>query len=150
VFLFFFRDFSRPLEDGDLVNVDVTVYLEGYHGDTSRTFSVGAVVSMILFVLRIFLTLSSDCYLTFSFSQDAQGQSLISATNASLEAGILACGPGKPFKGIGRAIHQLATPLGFAISTQFSGHGIGTVFHRPPWIVHSRKYFLHFHLHTLI
>ncbi len=37
--------FSRPLEDGDIVNIDITVYLDGYHGDTSRTFLVGNVVS---------------------------------------------------------------------------------------------------------
>jgi len=36
---------SRPLEDGDIVNIDITVYLDGYHGDTSRTFLVGDVVS---------------------------------------------------------------------------------------------------------
>jgi methionine aminopeptidase len=39
--------FSRPLEDGDIVNIDVTVYLDGYHGDTSRTFLVGDVVSRL-------------------------------------------------------------------------------------------------------
>jgi methionine aminopeptidase len=39
--------FSRPLEDGDIVNIDITVYLDGYHGDTSRTFLVGNVVSRL-------------------------------------------------------------------------------------------------------
>jgi methionine aminopeptidase len=39
--------FSRPLEDGDIVNIDITVYLNGYHGDTSRTFLVGNVVSQL-------------------------------------------------------------------------------------------------------
>lgn len=39
--------FSRPLEDGDIVNIDITVYLNGYHGDTSRTFLVGNVVSRL-------------------------------------------------------------------------------------------------------
>jgi methionine aminopeptidase len=39
--------FSRPLEDGDIVNIDITVYLDGYHGDTSRTFLVGDVVSRL-------------------------------------------------------------------------------------------------------
>ena len=38
---------SRPLEDGDIVNIDITVYLDGYHGDTSRTFFVGDVVSLL-------------------------------------------------------------------------------------------------------
>jgi methionine aminopeptidase len=39
--------YSRPLEDGDIVNIDITVYLDGYHGDTSRTFLVGNVVSRL-------------------------------------------------------------------------------------------------------
>lgn len=42
--------FSRPLEDGDIVNIDITIYLDGYHGDTSRTFLVGNVVSRFLHI----------------------------------------------------------------------------------------------------
>jgi methionine aminopeptidase len=45
---------SRPLEDGDIINIDITVYLNGYHGDTSRTFLVGDVVSLQLSTILVF------------------------------------------------------------------------------------------------
>ncbi|KIJ13299.1 hypothetical protein PAXINDRAFT_170584 [Paxillus involutus ATCC 200175] len=102
---------DRPLEDGDIINIDVTVYLNGYHGDTSETFFVGDV--------------------------DQQGRELVEMTNAALETGIRACGPGRPFKAIGKAIHELIHTTSYSVCTSFSGHGIGRVFHRPPWIYHS-------------
>ncbi|KAI0650891.1 methionine aminopeptidase [Trametes meyenii] len=101
---------ERPLEDGDIVNVDITVYMDGFHGDTSRTFLVGDV--------------------------DEKGRELVEITEAALEAGIAACGPGRPFKGIGRAIHNLLRGKDFCVSPQFTGHGIGRDFHRQPWILH--------------
>ncbi|KAI8989863.1 methionine aminopeptidase [Trametes punicea] len=101
---------ERPLQDGDIVNVDVTVYLDGYHGDTSRTFLVGDV--------------------------DDKGRELVEITEAALEAGIAACGPGRPFKGIGAAIHALLRGKDYCVSPQFTGHGIGREFHRQPWIFH--------------
>ncbi|KAJ6611495.1 methionyl aminopeptidase [Mycena sp. CBHHK59/15] len=102
---------DRPLEDGDIVNIDITVYLNGYHGDTSQTFLVGNV--------------------------DEPGKELVRKTNEALEAGIKACGPGRPFRNIGEAIHRLIRDSGFSISPQFTGHGIGTTFHRRPWIIHE-------------
>ncbi|KAL1741411.1 peptidase M24, structural domain-containing protein [Schizophyllum fasciatum] len=105
---------ERPLLSGDLVTIDVTVYLDGHHGDTARTFCVGAV--------------------------DEPGRALASAAEAGLAAGIAACGPGKPFRGIGRAIYDTVSWRAhgpFCISDAFSGHGIGAAFHRPPWIYHS-------------
>jgi len=104
---------DRPLEDGDILNIDVTVYLNGYHGDTSRTFLVGDV--------------------------DEEGRDLIGVTSEALEAGIAVCGPGKPFKAIGKAIHDFADKRGYSVSSQFTGHGIGEVFHRAPWILHHRN-----------
>ncbi|KAI0254876.1 methionyl aminopeptidase [Lactifluus subvellereus] len=104
---------DRPLEDGDIVNIDITVYLNGYHGDTSRTFLVGNV--------------------------DEAGRDLVNATNDALEAGIAVCGLGQPFKFIGKAIHDLADQRGYSVSSQFTGHGIGEVFHRSPWILHHRN-----------
>lgn len=104
---------DRPLEDGDIINIDITVYLDGYHGDTSRTFLVGDV--------------------------DEPGRNLVSTTNEAIDAGIAACGPGRPFKGIGSAIYNLAKSRGYSVSSQFTGHGIGEVFHRPPWILHHRN-----------
>jgi len=102
---------SRPLENGDIVNIDITVFLDGYHGDTSKTFLVGDV--------------------------DDQGRDLVNTSLDAVESGIRACGPGRPFKGIGKAIYELALSRGFSVSPQFSGHGIGKVFHRPPWILHD-------------
>lgn len=103
---------ERPLKDGDIINIDITVYLDGFHGDTSRTFTVGSV--------------------------DDGAKNLINLAELALQAGISACAPGKPYKAIGRAIHNLvkAQEDDFCISPQFTGHGIGTVFHRPPWILH--------------
>ncbi|TBU58677.1 methionine aminopeptidase [Dichomitus squalens] len=101
---------DRPLQDGDIVNVDVTVYLDGFHGDTSRTFLIGDV--------------------------DEKGRELVSITEAALEVGIAACGPGRPFKDIGKAIHQLLRGKDYSVSSAFTGHGIGQEFHRQPWIHH--------------
>ncbi|CAG8582175.1 14575_t:CDS:2, partial [Acaulospora colombiana] len=70
----------RPLQNGDTINVDVTVFLDGYHGDTSRTFAVGDV--------------------------DTKGQHLLSTAYRALQVGIGVCGPGKPIKGIGSAIQR--------------------------------------------
>ncbi|KAF8626713.1 hypothetical protein AX17_006480 [Amanita inopinata Kibby_2008] len=113
---------DRPLEDGDIVNIDITLYLDGYHGDTSQTFPVGQV--------------------------DTKGQSLITMANRALHAGISACGPSQPFKRIGRSIHDLIRQSTqnlnhndeanrYSVSSQFTGHGIGTEFHKPPWILHD-------------
>jgi len=120
----------RPLEDGDIVNIDITVYFDGYHGDTSRTFLVGDVVSEIL---------RYDTKPALPVIQDDAGRKLVAATDEALEAGIAVCGPGKPFKSIGKAIHDVADQRGYSVSSQFSGHGIGEVFHRPPWILHHRE-----------
>ena len=104
---------DRPLLDGDIVNIDITVYLDGFHGDTSDTFLVSNV--------------------------DVPGRTLVSATTDALEAGIAACKPGAPFAGIARAIHEqvLASRLPHVVCQAFTGHGIGREFHRPPWIFHT-------------
>ncbi|KZT06471.1 methionine aminopeptidase [Laetiporus sulphureus 93-53] len=104
---------ERPLENGDIVNVDITVFKDGFHGDTSRTFLVGDV--------------------------DEKGCELVQVTEAALQAGIAACAPGRPFKDIGRAISEVIRHKDYCVSTQFTGHGIGDVFHRPPWIWHHRN-----------
>ncbi|RKP28157.1 peptidase M24, structural domain-containing protein [Syncephalis pseudoplumigaleata] len=104
---------KRPLEDGDIINVDVTVYRQGYHGDTSATFLVGQV--------------------------DAQGQALVHATREAMEAAIRLCGPGVPLREIGRAICDVAEARGFRVSDELSGHGIGRLFHTLPLIYHHRN-----------
>jgi methionyl aminopeptidase len=101
---------SRPLADGDIVNLDVTVYLDGVHGDTNATFGVGAV--------------------------DAESQRLITVTEESLERGIAAVVPGKPISDIGRAIQRHAEAAGFGVVRNYCGHGIGEVFHSSPQVPH--------------
>ena len=93
---------SRPLKEGDIVNVDVTVYADGAHGDCSATLSVGDV--------------------------NPVARRLVQGTLACLQAGIAAVGPGRPLSDIGRAIEGLATQLGYSVVRHFVGHGIGPRF----------------------
>ncbi|KAI7885433.1 peptidase M24, structural domain-containing protein [Mucor mucedo] len=101
---------DRPLQDGDIINVDVTLYLNGYHGDTSATFLVGNV--------------------------DEKGKALVECTKETLEKSIAICGPGVPYKEIGRIICEHAMKNGFSVSEELSGHGIGKEFHSLPLIYH--------------
>ena len=101
---------SRPLEDGDIVNLDVTVYLDGMHGDCSATFLVGAV--------------------------DAEGRRLVQVARECLHEGIAAVRPGHPISEIGRAIEALATRNGYGVVRSYCGHGIGETFHTSLQIPH--------------
>ena len=97
---------DRPLEDGDIVNCDVTVYLNGYHGDTSKMALVGNV--------------------------DEAGQRLVRVTEESLWAGIRAVRPGAALSDIGRAIQTHAEAAKFSVVRDFVGHGIRrTISHGP-------------------
>ncbi|KAG7464017.1 hypothetical protein MATL_G00182780 [Megalops atlanticus] len=101
---------SRPLQAGDIINIDVTVYLEGYHGDTSETFLVGEV--------------------------DERGRSLVEAARRCRDEAIAACSPGVPLCVIGNTISQIADSCGFQVCPYFIGHGIGSYFHGHPEIWH--------------
>ena len=101
---------SRPLEDGDIVNVDVTVYLDGMHGDCSATFLVGDV--------------------------DAEGRRLVQVARECLHEGIAAVRPGRPVSDIGRAIEALASRHGYGVVRSYCGHGIGETFHTSLQIPH--------------
>jgi methionyl aminopeptidase len=101
---------SRPLEDGDIVNLDVTVYLDGMHGDCSATFLVGDV--------------------------DAEGQRLVRVARECLERGIEAVHPGRPISDIGKAIEAHAARHGYGIVRSYCGHGIGEGFHTALQIPH--------------
>ena len=94
---------SRPLAEGDIVNIDVTLFVDGVHGDTNATYPVGRV--------------------------DPESARLIEATRTCLELGIGAVSPGRPISAIGRAIEGHAHSCGFGVVRAFVGHGIGTVFH---------------------
>ena len=99
---------NRALTDGDIVNVDVTVYLNGHHGDCSETVLVG--------------------------DQDPGGSSrrLLEVGRGALQAGIDQCGPGQQFCGVGGAVQKYVRDEGFNIIPAFTGHGIGSYFHGPP------------------
>ena len=101
---------SRPLESGDIVNVDVTVYSEGVHGDCSATICVGQV--------------------------NPVARNLILCARRCLDVGVAAVRPGRPLSDIGRAIETLATRMGCMVVRQFVGHGIGPQFHTGMQVLH--------------
>lgn len=74
-------------------------------------------------------------------SQDEKGRELVKVTEDALAAAIGVCAPGRPFKLIGKTIHELLRGTKYSVSTQFTGHGIGRDFHCPPWILHHCQCF---------
>ncbi len=94
---------SRVIEDGDIVNIDITAYLDGVHGDTNATFLAGDV--------------------------DEESRLLVERTREALERGIRAVKPGRRINVIGRVIESYAKRFGYGVVREFTGHGIGTVFH---------------------
>eukprot|EP01100_Stratorugosa_tubuloviscum_P011137 TRINITY_DN4905_c1_g2_i1.p1 TRINITY_DN4905_c1_g2~~TRINITY_DN4905_c1_g2_i1.p1 ORF type:complete len:295 (+),score=84.57 TRINITY_DN4905_c1_g2_i1:46-885(+) len=101
---------SRCLERGDIINLDVTVYINGFHGDCSATFIVG--------------------------ETDLESLRLVNTTKDCLMKGIEICGPGVPFSKIGYVINSHAQKSGYDIPDVLVGHGIGKLFHEPPHIFH--------------
>ena len=111
---------SQPLVEGSIINLDIALYVPYgpaqacYHGDTSTTVPVGG---------------------TKSLSQHSK--KLLKATKYALEASIQACGPWKPYNGIGKAIADVAAKYDLVIVPELSGHGIGREYHQHPLIVHT-------------
>jgi methionyl aminopeptidase len=101
---------SRPLAEGDIVNCDVSVFLDGMHGDCSATYLVGDV--------------------------DPEHRRLVSVTQECLRLGIEQVRPGVAVREIGRAIEQHATAHGFGVVKAFVGHGVGESFHMEPQVPH--------------
>ncbi|KAJ6819664.1 methionine aminopeptidase 1B, chloroplastic [Iris pallida] len=104
---------TRQLQDGDIINIDVTVYLNGYHGDTSKTYLCGNV--------------------------NEQAKRLVKVTEECLERAISVCKDGASFKKIGKRISEHAERFGYGVVERFVGHGVGTVFHSEPIIIHNRN-----------
>ena len=94
---------SRPLRDGDIVNVDITAYIGGVHGDTNKTFLVGNV--------------------------DQTSRVLVQRTHEAMMRGFRAVRPGRQVNVIGRVIEAYARRYGYGDVREFTGHGIGTAFH---------------------
>jgi methionyl aminopeptidase len=101
---------DRALRDGDIVNLDVTIFLDGVHGDTNATFLVGQV--------------------------DEISKRLVQVTRECLELGIAAVRPGAMFNEIGKAIETHAHANRFEVIRAFVGHGIGEQFHTSLQIPH--------------
>ena len=94
---------SRVVEDGDIVNVDITAYLDGVHGDTNATYLAGDV--------------------------DGEVRLLVERTEEALRRAINAVKPGRHVNVIGRVIESYAKRFGYGVVREFTGHGIGTAFH---------------------
>ena len=94
---------STVLRDGDIVNVDITAYLDGVHGDTDATFLVGEV--------------------------DEQSRLLVERTHEAMMRGIRAVAPGRQVNVIGRVIESYAKRFGYGVVREFTGHGVGPAFH---------------------
>ncbi len=94
---------ARVLEDGDIVNIDITAYLNGVHGDTNATFLAGDV--------------------------DEETRLLVERTREALERAIRAVKPGRRVNVVGRVIEAYAKRFGYGVVREFTGHGIGTSFH---------------------
>ena len=102
---------DRPLQEGDIVNIDVTAYIGGVHGDTSATFLVGQV--------------------------DEPTRALVETTREATLRGIAAIRPGGDLLDVARAIQPFAHARGFGVVRDWGGHGIGEVFHADPHVYHS-------------
>ena len=91
------------LDDGDLVNIDVTAYLDGFHGDLNQTFVVG--------------------------DASEEVRLLVERTREALARGIRAVAPGRQVNVIGRAIEAYAKRFGYGVVRDYTGHGVGRAFH---------------------
>lgn len=103
----------KKLAEGDILNIDVTVILDGWYGDTSRMFTIGKI--------------------------PLRAQKLIDVTYEAMMRGIEVVRPGAHLGDIGYAIQSFAESKGFSIVRDFCGHGLGRVFHAPPEVLHFGK-----------
>jgi methionyl aminopeptidase len=101
---------KQILKEGDIINIDVTPILDGYHGDTSKTFFVGQPTS--------------------------ETKQLVEVTEECLRLGIAAAKPGAKIGDIGAAIQEYAEKHGYSVVRDFVGHGVSHIFHTAPQIPH--------------
>ncbi|MBV7363992.1 type I methionyl aminopeptidase [Actinomycetaceae bacterium TAE3-ERU4] len=94
---------NRPLEEGDIINIDITAYLDGVHGDTCAMFTVGEV--------------------------DEESKKLIEVTEKAMMRAIKAVRPGREINIIGRVIESYAKRFNYGVVTDYTGHGVGEAFH---------------------
>ncbi len=101
---------DKRLQEGDIINIDVAVIKDGWFGDTSRMYFVG--------------------------EPDVLAKRLVRTTYEAMRAGILAVRPGATLGDIGHAIQTVAHKAGFSVVREYGGHGIGTVYHDEPDVLH--------------
>jgi methionyl aminopeptidase len=101
---------ERALREGDITNIDVTVIVDGWHGDTSRMYGVGKV--------------------------SPRARRLVEVTYEGLERGLAAIKPGATFGDIGHAIQSYVEAMRCSVVRDFCGHGLGKVFHDSPNVLH--------------
>ncbi|MDR9469503.1 type I methionyl aminopeptidase, partial [Marinospirillum sp.] len=104
---------DKALRDGDILNIDVTVIKDGWHGDTSAMYTVG--------------------------KPSVRAQRLIDVTHEAMMKGIEAVRPDATLGDIGHAIQSHAEASGFSVVREYCGHGIGRNFHEDPQVVHFGK-----------
>jgi methionyl aminopeptidase len=103
----------RPLVEGDIVNLDISVYYNGYHADLNETFFVGSV--------------------------DSESKALVQCAFNALAAAVAIVKPGTLYRDLGEEIFKVTHAAGFSIVRTYCGHGIGTLFHTGPNIPHYPK-----------
>ncbi len=101
---------AKTLRLGDLINVDITVIKDGFHGDSSRMFSVGKAT--------------------------IQGERVVRVSREALWLGIAQARPGNRLGDVGHAIQQYVEAQGFSVVREYCGHGIGRIFHEDPQVLH--------------
>ncbi|PGH17492.1 methionine aminopeptidase, type I [Helicocarpus griseus UAMH5409] len=107
---------QRVLLDGDILNLDISLYHEGYHADVNETYYVGD-----------------------RAKADPDAVRIIETTRECLDKAIELVKPGTPFRDFGRVIEKHAKSKGCSVVATWGGHGINTEFHPPPWIPHYAK-----------
>lgn len=112
---------DKAIKNGDILNIDVTVIVDGWHGDTSRMFWAG--------------------------EPKVKARRLVDTTYEALMRGLDAVKPGNTLRDIGRAIQTHAEGEGFSVVRDFCGHGLGRVFHDAPNVVHYAEYRDRFGVH---
>ncbi|KAJ1968067.1 Methionine aminopeptidase 1 [Dimargaris xerosporica] len=104
---------KRPLEDGDILNLDISIYLDGFHADMNKTYFVGNV--------------------------DKRGRELVDTTRECLDKAIAMVEPGALYRDLGNVIEKHARSKGFSVVRTYCGHGIHRLFHCTPNVPHYAK-----------
>lgn len=97
-----------PLDEGDIVSIDLGVFYEGFHTDRAWTFPVGEVSSETAHLLEV--------------------------TESALMAAVAECRPGNRVGDVGYAVERTVTPAGYSLVQEYAGHGVGRALHEEPWV----------------